>query len=96
MNWDKEKIIELLENSDEMVRRSVVKIYQYQTDDEQRTEQTRHHNGVGFNGVDGEIMSSFAKQIMSGRKLTDNQLGMARKKIRKYAGQLTKIANGAM
>lgn len=95
-DWKKEEIKALLEQSDKMVMRSIVKIFEKQTEDEQRSEQTTHHNGVGFNGVDGEFMSSLAKQIIERGTLTQKQLEYGRKKIKKYAGQLTKIANGVL
>jgi hypothetical protein len=94
--WTKDEIKHLLDTSPKMVYRSVVKIFEKQTEDEQRAETTSHHNGVGFNGIDAEIMSSFAKQIMRGKKLSDKQYAIAHKKIKKYAGQLTKIANGEL
>lgn len=78
---------------DEWLRRGIVAIYNYQTQLEQTTEQTRDDNGVGFNGVDAELLTSFAKQILKGSLLSPKQLGIARKKMPKYAGQLWKIAH---
>jgi hypothetical protein len=72
--------------------RGIVAIFEKQTYDEQQTEQTKEHNGVGFTGVDAELMSSFAKQIKAGRTLTTKQLAFAQKKMPKYAGQLLQIA----
>jgi hypothetical protein len=72
--------------------RGIVAIFEKQTYDEQQTEQTKEHNGVGFNGVDAELLSSFAKQIKAGRTLTTKQLAFAQKKMPKYAGQLLQIA----
>lgn len=95
-HWTKERILELLETSDKMVHRSIVKIYEYQTADEQSTESTSHHNGVGFNGIDAPLLSSFAKQVLNGRTLSPKQMIYARKKIMKYSNQLAKIANGAL
>jgi hypothetical protein len=94
--WTKEEVKHLLQISNKMVQRSIVKIFEKQTEDEKRAETTSHHNGVGFNGVDAELLSSYAKQILAGRTLTEKQMHYARKKIVKYAGQLTKIANGTL
>jgi hypothetical protein len=94
--WTKEEVKHLLQTSSKMVHRSIVKIFEKQTEDEKRAETTSHHNGVGFNGVDAELLSSYAKQILAGRTLTEKQMHYARKKIVKYAGQLTKIANGTL
>ena len=100
--WNKEEIKENLLHKNEWVYRGVLAIYEKQTFDEQVNERTEHHNGVGFNGIDGDIMSSFAKQIIkwNGTKyqkfpesLSQKQTAIARKKIVKYSGQLAKIAN---
>lgn len=74
------------------VTRAIVAIYNYQTSHEQVAERTEEHNGVGFNGADAEILSSFAKQILTGRTLSQKQLTIAFKKMPKYAGQLERIA----
>ena len=92
-NWDKERMVHYLENSDEMVRRAVVKIWELQTADEQLSEATRHHNGVGFNGYDAQILTSFAKQIRDGFRLSEKQMSIARKRMLKYTKQLVDIAN---
>lgn len=85
-----------LQESDLWVVRAVVRIYEEQTADEQQSESTELHNGVGYNGADANIMSSFAKQILraNGRyacPLSPRQLEIARTKIVKYAGQLLDI-----
>jgi len=99
--WNKEEIKENLLTDDVWVVRGVVAIFNRQTAEEKEIENTVDHNGIGFNGVDGHIMSSFAKQIQTWnhRKthpnpLSPKQMMIARKKIIKYSGQLTKIANG--
>lgn len=74
------------------LRRAIVAIFEQQTSDEQRTEQTREHNNRGFNGVDAELMTSFAKQVLRGSMLSEKQLSIARRKMLKYAGQLLKLA----
>jgi hypothetical protein len=94
--WTKEEIKDLLERSNKMVTRSIVKIFEKQTEDEKSSEATNHNNGVGFNGIDAPLLSSFAKQILKGYTLSDKQMVYARKKIIKYANQLTKIANGVL
>lgn len=92
--WTVEEIKNLLETRVDMVVKSVVKIYEFQTETEKVSETTHLNNGVGFNGADAGILSSFAKQIQQGRNLSPKQFAIANKKIKKYAKQLTKIANG--
>jgi len=91
--WTKEEIREKLVESDNWVEKGLLAIYKYQTESEKSSEQTIDKNNVGFNGVDGGIMSSFAKWVLKGRKLTIKQMKITRKKILKYSGQLARIAN---
>lgn len=91
--WTKEEIKELLATNDGFLTRSLVKIYEFQTASEQDSELTVEQNGVGFNGVDAEILTSFAKQVIKGRMLSEKQIAIARKKMIKYAGQIMGVAN---
>lgn len=91
--WTPEEMKEILTKRDDQVCKAIVKIYEYQTADEQSSHETKEHNGVGFNGADAPIMSSFAEFYMKRGFLSPKQIMIARKKIMKYAGQLCKIAN---
>ena len=93
--WKKEEIKTMLQTNDNAVLEIVV-IYSLQTEDEKKAGETIEHNGVGFSGVDAEFMSSLAKFILNRGYLTDKQLEYGRRKIMKYAGQLTKVANGKL
>jgi hypothetical protein len=68
-------------------------IYKFQTEDERSSSTTHALNGVGFTGIDGSILSSFAKQIIDKSYLSDKQLQILRKKIVKYENQMVKITN---
>ncbi len=68
-------------------------IYKFQTDEEKNSETTQSINGVGFTGIDGNILSSFAKQVIEKSFLSDKQLQILRKKIIKYENQMVKISN---
>lgn len=92
--WTKEEIKVLLEKNDEMVKRSVLKLYEKQTESEKVAGQTHEFNGVGFNGTDSAILSSFAEFANKSGFLTKKQIAIARKKMLKYSGQLARIANG--
>ena len=74
---------------------AIVALFRNQTADEQCTGETRELNGVGFNGLDAPFMTSLAEWILNGRHLTPKQCAVARRKLVKYAGQLTRIANMA-
>ncbi len=94
--WTKEEIKNLLLTKDIMVVKSLVKLYQLQTLDEQRAGETTHQNGVGFNGTDSQFLSSCARFAMQTGYLSPKQIAIVRRKIIKYSGQITKIANGEL
>lgn len=84
--------------NDKWLIRGILAIHARQTADEQSSHATKHHNSIGFNGLDGGILSSFADQIKAWvpserrpQPLSPRQLEIARKKMPKYAGQLLSI-----
>jgi hypothetical protein len=83
----KASIRAMLEANDAWLYRAVVAIYACQTANEQVED-----NGIGFNGVDGVILSSYARQLNRTGTLSKKQIIVARKKMVKYAGQLLAIA----
>ena len=92
--WDKESLRELLQTNDVAVLKGMVRIFDYQTSHEKAAEGTIDNNSVGFSGVDGHIMSSFARQYQQRGSLSPKQMVIARKKMTKYVGQLLKIMSG--
>lgn len=68
--------------------KGLVKIYTLQTADEQASDRTSHDNGVGFSGVDANILSSFAKQVNAGRNLSPKQMAIVYKKMPRYWKQI--------
>ena len=92
--WKKEEIKELLEKNNVAVIKGLIRIYELQTDSEREWETTTEDNGVGFTGVDGEILTSIANQFLKYGSVTEKQFAIVKKKMSKYAGQLAKIANG--
>lgn len=106
MNWTTESILNLIDTDDRAVIRGLKAIYHRQTQDEQNTDSTNHLNGMGFNGRDAAFGSSLAKQIIHWEQnpqsrryptpLSRSQLIAARKMMRKYAGQLAKVANAQL
>lgn len=94
--WTEEEIRELLRTNDKMLMRSLKKLYECQTTDEKASRETRNVNGIGFNKVDSEILSSIAEFMLSRGYLSDKQKEVVRRKIMKYAKQITKIANARL
>ena len=87
--WNKEAIVDLLMTNDRAVVRAIKVLYARQTEDEQRAEQTKHTNGVGFNGPDAAFLSSIAKALPRyNDRMTPKQIAKARKMLPKYHRQL--------
>lgn len=72
--------------------RALLRIFQLQTTSEQLTEYTCEDNGVGFTAFDAEFMTSLAKQFISKKSISERQFTFVKKSMKKYAGQLLKIA----
>lgn len=71
--------------------RALVKIYERQTADEQATGHTANLNGIGFSGVDSEILSSFAVQVNNGRNLSAKQMAIVYKRMPRYHKQIASL-----
>lgn len=91
--WTKEEIKNIILTNDSQCCKALIKLYEKQTETEQAIAETTQQNGVGFNGVDATILTSFAKFYKQVGFLTPKQLKICRKKLIKYCGQLAKIAN---
>lgn len=94
--YTKEFIRDKMATNDKWLYRGLIAIHNLQTASEQMSLSTRESNGVGFNSVDAEILSSFASQLKERDFLSEKQKSIARKRMSKYAGQLERIANKHM
>ena len=72
--------------------KGLMRIYANQTESEQSSGEVIVNNGIGFVGVDSEILTSFAKQYERKRSLSEKQMTILYKKMPKYAGQLINAA----
>jgi hypothetical protein len=93
------KIRAILASNDFALESALLRIFDRQTAGEQDAGVTVEHNGMGFTGVDAEILTSFANQVRAnrygrpmGQRLTDKQRVILRRRMAKYAGQLASIA----
>lgn len=94
---EKEQFIkEQLASNDNWVLRGLLAIWNKQTADEKMTKDTKHHNGVGFTGSDAEFYTAMADRVNSGYSLSVRQMECIRKGMKKYAGQLRRIADGVI
>lgn len=89
--WTKDLLKELFLSNEEALIRGMFRIYDKQTEDEKAVEDTVEDNGVGFSGVHGNIMSSFAKFYQERRYLSKKQMDTVKKIMPRYAGQLLKL-----
>ena len=71
----------------------LLKIFEFQTSEEQKSKDTIFNNGIGFNGTDGQLLSSFALQLQKKRYLTPKQMAYVFKKMPKYWSQIVKISD---
>lgn len=72
--------------------RGLLAVYKYQTEAEKAAGTVSVDNGVGFAGVDGEFLSSLARQYQQRGSLSVKQMQFLYKKMPKYAKQLWKAA----
>lgn len=104
MTHTKDSIAALLARSDMAVYMALLALYNRQTTDERSAEDTKHQNRKGFNSSDARFGTSAAQQVIywfsqSPRDrrypypLSRPQLEKARTMLRKYARQLSVVAN---
>lgn len=84
------KIDEIIK-SDELTISALLALYGYQTVDEQSSESTRGLNGIGFNRIDAPILSSISQFYIKNNFLTEKQLALVKRSIKKYHMQLEGI-----
>ena len=88
--WDIPKLKDLLMRNNKAIERAVLLLYSFQTYEERTYGHTETNNGVGFNRLDANILSSFAEQLNKGYHLSEKQIAIARPKILKYTRQIFK------
>jgi len=96
--WTKEEIWQNIITSNAWVEKSLVALLAQQTADERASETTMYQNGRGFSGCDAQFLTSLAEQANArraklGYALSEKQYAAARKCLKKYCGQLARIAN---
>lgn len=85
----------MLSTNDVWAKKALVRIYGFQTNTEKHLQSTREFNEVGFTGVDGEILSSFAEHFLTKGWLSPKQMVILRKKMQKYWRQIWNISDQA-
>jgi hypothetical protein len=85
-----------ISTDDRWALRTLIIMYEHQTADEKRVEQTNMNNSIGFTGFDAKLMTSFAKQYLSrakdkeldARHLSKKQMEIVKKTMQKYWKQV--------
>lgn len=93
MNYSIETVREKLATNQKWVEGAIVKLYEFQTAEEQQGEYTTKKNNIGFNAFDAKTLTYYAKWIQSGKHLSGKYLGTAYKLMPKYAGQILSCIN---
>lgn len=75
-------------SDDRWALRAMNRVYDSQTDDEKEAQSTSHINGIGFNGLDANIMSSMRESYEKYGRLTPKQMAVVKKIMIKYAKQI--------
>lgn len=94
-----EQILTTLKDSPWFVVDAMITIYRRQTPEEVNRHETIDLNGVGFNGVDGRLLTSFSERVLEWENtpveqrkyrfpLSRKQFALAKKKMPKYSRQL--------
>jgi hypothetical protein len=86
--WSPEIVKEEMLNSDNVLKKALLRIYSFQTEEEKRAEQTYATKGKGFNANDSKILTSFAIQLETQGWLSKKQIEYARKRMVKYSRQI--------
>lgn len=83
---------DLLKTNDQALLKSIVLVYNNQTDEEKNKGESIEDNCIGFSKIDAKEMSDIAKKIKAGKALTKGELAKSRNKMQKYWKQLMIIS----
>ena len=82
----------LVKNNNKALLKSIVLIYESQTQEEKAKGESIEDNCVGFSKIDAYEMGQVAKKIKSGQPLTKGEIAKSRNKMQKYWKQLMIIS----
>lgn len=85
----KEEIYKAIDEADEMAIGALLKIYSFQTSDEQNIKTTIEINDQGFNSSDANILSDISEYFNNKGYLSEKQVAFVRRSIKKYWQQLS-------
>jgi len=85
------ELSKLIDSSDEWAVGALIRLYQFQTQDEQQAHRTNHLNECGFNSFDAGVLSDIAEFYQNKGFLTPRQLAFIKNALKKYANQLLRV-----
>lgn len=91
--FNENEIKEMLLYNNSALMKSLLLLYEYQTEEEKIIGESCSKNNVGFNKYDSTILTKYSKEIKDKGGLYKNQIKELRKRILKYNKQITKIIN---
>lgn len=86
----------LLQTNKKAQYRALEVLYSLQTDHEKYCGRTSDHNGVGFNKLDSQILTGFARQYKAYGVLSAKQEAILARRIVKYYKQIFKHMQGVI
>lgn len=86
----------LLKRNNKALFKAIVLIYESQTEEEKRINESIEENKIGFGKVDAKDLSTIAKKIKREEMLTKGELAKSRNKMPKYWKQLMIISKRNM
>lgn len=92
--FTKEQVEHAIMTNAEQTEKAILALYKRQTTEEKLEHVSFKRNKIGFNATDASIGSNLARWLLTGKHFTDAQLNVARRMLKKYVKQLTRIANG--
>jgi hypothetical protein len=89
---NKKLIIEQLLSYDiDFASRQLLRLYEYQTTDEQQIENSVHQNKVGFNAADAPVLSLIAEAMRNGDRISAADQAEILSRMKKYAKQMVPL-----
>ena len=96
MEYTKDELVNGIKSQiaakDDKAIHALMVIYSKQTEFEKADGVTKELNGVGFGGMDSDLLSSCAEQYNKRGSLSDKQMAYVKKLMPKYANQLFELS----
>ena len=93
--WE-EYLKNLLKTNNKALFKAIVLVYDSQTEEEKRTNESVEDNKIGFSKIDAKDLSAIARKIKREEILTKGEFAKSRNKMPKYWKQLMIISKRNM